>query len=68
MGNQGKLLSEDLIRHLHALVEHGAQAVPTPYRDGHNVIRYSLCGGIVYLPPEVPDVPVLMAGLVPQLS
>jgi len=28
----GKPLSEELIRRLHALVEHGARAAPTPYR------------------------------------
>jgi Fic family protein len=61
---QGKPLTEDLIRRLHALVEHGARAKPTPYRDGQNVIRDSLNGGIVYLPPEAADVPGLMAGLV----
>lgn len=57
-------LSEDLIRRLHALVEHGARARPTPYRDGQNVIRDSLSGGIVYLPPEAADVPGLMSALV----
>ncbi len=61
---QGKPLTEDLIRRLHALVEHGARAKPTPYRDGQNVIRDSLSGGIVYLPPEAADVPTLMAALV----
>ncbi|MGC1375800.1 MAG: Fic family protein, partial [Anaerolineales bacterium] len=61
---QGKPLTEDLIRRLHALVEHGARAKPTLYRDGQNVIRDSLNGGIVYLPPEAADVPGLMAGLV----
>jgi Fic family protein len=60
----GKAISEDLIRRLHALVEHGGRAAPTPYRDGQNVIRDSLSGGIVYLPPEAADVPALMQGLV----
>ena len=62
--SQKKTLTEDSIRRLHALVEYGTRARPTPYRDGQNVIRDSLSGGIVYLPPESIDVPDLMAGLV----
>ncbi len=61
---QGKTLSEALIRRLHALVEFGPRAAPTPYRDGQNVIRDSLSGAIVYLPPEASDVPALMQALV----
>ncbi|MCX6064618.1 MAG: Fic family protein [Chloroflexi bacterium] len=61
---QGKPLTEDLIRRLHAQVEYGGRAKPSPYRDGQNVIRDSISGGIVYLPPEAGDVPGLMAGLV----
>jgi len=57
-------LSEDLIRRLHALVEKGKRAKPTPYRDGQNVIRDSRSGGIVYLPPESGDVPGLMSSMV----
>jgi Fic family protein len=62
--SQRKPLTEDLIRRLHALVEYGTRARPTLYRDGQNVIRDSLSGGIVYLPPEAVDVPGLMTGLV----
>jgi Fic family protein len=57
-------LTEDLVRKLHALVAKGTRARPTPYRDGQNVIRDSVSGGIVYLPPEAHDVPALMAALV----
>lgn len=57
-------VSEDLIRRLHALVEQGPRAKPTPYRDGQNVIRDSASGAIVYMPPEAKDVPGLMAALV----
>ena len=57
-------LTEDLVRKLHALVVKGKRARPTPYRDGQNVIRDSVSGGIVYMPPEAQDVPALMAGLV----
>lgn len=57
-------LTEKLIQRLHALVETGARARPTPYRDGQNVIRDSASGAIVYLPPEAEDVPHLMAAMV----
>jgi Fic family protein len=56
-------LTEDLIRRLHSLVEHG-RARPTPYRDGQNTIRDSETGALIYLPPEARDVPSLMAGFV----
>jgi Fic family protein len=61
---KGKSLNEDLIRRLHALVEHGKRARPSPYRDGQNVIRDAQTGAIVYLPPEASDVPNMMAALV----
>ncbi len=61
---QNKTLTDDLIRRLHALVEFGQRAKPTPYRDGQNVIRDSATGVIVYLPPEAKDVPGLMQDLV----
>ena len=57
-------ISEELICRLHALVEKGKRAKPTPYRDGQNVIRDSASGGIVYLPPEAKDVAPLMAAMV----
>jgi Fic family protein len=57
-------ISEELICHLHALVEKGKRAKPMPYRDGQNVIRDSASGGIVYLPPEAKDVAPLMAAMV----
>lgn len=57
-------LTEDLIRRLHALGEKGPRARPSAYRDGQNVIRNSVSGAIVYLPPEARDVPALMAALV----
>jgi Fic family protein len=57
-------LTEDLIQRLHGLIERGARAKATPYRDGQNVIRDSLSGAIVYLPPEARDVPALIASLV----
>lgn len=56
--------SENLIKRLHAILDKGKRAKPTPYRDGQNVIRDSQSGGIVYLPPEAKDVPWLMAEMV----
>lgn len=53
-------LTEDLIKRLHAIVDRGKTAKPTPYRDGQNVIRDSASSAIVYMPPEAKDVPRLM--------
>lgn len=57
-------LTEDLIKRMHAIVERGRRAKPTPYRDGQNVIRDSASGKIVYMPPEAKDVKHLMAEMV----
>ena len=60
-------LSETQIKTIHALVMSGGskrKPVPTPYRDGQNVIRDSRSRAIVYMPPEASDVPSLMGGLV----
>jgi len=57
-------LSEELICRLHALVEYGPRAKPTPYRDGQNAIRDSRTGALIYLPPEARDVPTLMGSMV----
>jgi len=56
-------ITEADIQGIHGLVMNG-RASPTPYRDGQNVIRDSVLGSIVYLPPEAGDVPGLMADLV----
>ena len=62
---QKSKLSQTSIKKLHALVMGGGtkKVTPTPYRDGQNVIRDSLTGAIVYMPPEAKDVPVLMHDL-----
>lgn len=60
----GRPFTEDLIQRIHALVERGARAKPSAWRDGQNMIRDSESGAIVYLPPEARDVPLLMSGLV----
>ena len=55
-------ISEDEIRHIHGLVLEG-RSFSSQYRDGQNVIRDSISGSIIYLPPEAPDVPGLMQDL-----
>jgi Fic family protein len=61
---QNVRFTETLIRKIHAIVERGTRAKPTPWRDGQNVIRNSSTGGIVYMPPQARDVPELMRDLV----
>ena len=63
---QGATVTEDTVRTLHGLVLHQGRGKPkqTPYREGQNVIKDSLSGGMVYMPPEAKDVPKLMAEMV----
>ncbi|HOU13758.1 MAG TPA: Fic family protein [Anaerolineae bacterium] len=61
-------VTEDNIHRLHALIENGPRAKPTPYRDGQNVIRDAATGALVYLPPEAADVPDLMRDLVAWIA
>lgn len=58
----GQKITEERIRKLHAIIYSGRRARPTPYRNGQNVIRDG-GGNIVYMPPEVDDVPGLMKEL-----
>lgn len=51
-------ITEDEIQTIHSLVENNSK--PTPYREGQNVIKDSLTGNIVYMPPEASDVEKLM--------
>jgi Fic family protein len=67
MAAANRKLRENDIRILHGLVMNG-KAKPTEYRDGQNVIRDGGAGGIVYLPPEAHDVPVLMSSLVQWIN
>ena len=59
-------LTENQIQKIHALVSsNGSTKVkPTPYRDGQNIIKDSLTGRIVYMPPEAKDVPTLIKALI----
>jgi len=57
----GDIAEADLQR-IHGIV-HKGKVTPSPYRDGQNVIRDAATGGVVYMPPEPVDVPVLMSEL-----
>jgi Fic family protein len=63
----GEQIHEKNIKCIHGIVLRG-NSTPTPYRDGQNVIRDSISGNIVYLPPEANDVPVLMAQLIDWIN
>lgn len=67
LSQQTSAITEEQMQRLHGLVMEG-RTRPTPYRDGQNVIRDQQTGGIVYMPPEAHDVPVLMADLVAWLN
>ncbi len=58
-------VTEKVIQTLHALVMSNGRSriLPTPYRDGQNVIKDGGTGRIVYMPPEFRDVPILMHDL-----
>lgn len=66
----GDPVTEIRIQSLHALVMAGGRkrVKATPYRDGQNVIRDSRTRGIVYMPPEAKDVPLLMKEMVEWLA
>ena len=63
LADQQLPLKEKEIQQLHGLVMTGKNKT-SPYRQQQNVIKDGASGKIVYLPPEAPDVPVLMAELV----
>lgn len=65
---QGVAVTEEALRRLHAIVEHGLRRRPTPYRDQQNVIREASSRSIVYMPPEWSDVPPFMAALVAWIA
>jgi Fic family protein len=70
LSNSRAELNETAVRKLHALVMGSGRArvKPTPYRDGQNVIRDGATGGIVYMPPQAADVPILMSDLVAWIT
>ena len=65
-----KIVEENDIKTLHALVESGGnkKIKPTDYREGQNVIKDSLSGNIVYMPPESCDVENLMKELIKWIN
>lgn len=63
---QDKPLTEKVVQTIHGYVIGAGRSniIPTPYRDGQNVIRDAATRRIVYLPPEAQDVPRLMHALI----
>lgn len=61
---KAKPITEELIQRIHGIVMNGRRSRPESYRTGQNVIRDSVTGGIVYLPPEASDVPLLIHEMV----
>ena len=57
-------VTEETIQRIQAMVMAGKRAKAAPYRTGQNVVRDSGTGGIVYMPPEAADVPILMHRMV----
>ncbi len=70
IADTGNIVTENHIQTLHALVlaEGRKKVKATPYRDGQNVIRDGRTRGIVYMPPEAKEVPLLMRELVTWIS
>jgi Fic family protein len=66
--NIHKPITEITIKTIHSIVEGRSKTKPTSYRDGQNVIKDSVTGAIVYLPPEARDVPKIMNELVEWLQ
>ncbi|MEN6356898.1 MAG: Fic family protein [Armatimonadota bacterium] len=66
--SRARPVTEDAIKRIHAMVMNGSRSKPMPYRDGQNVIRDSFTDGIIYLPPEAPDVPGLMKKMVAWIN
>ena len=62
-----KIINEIDIRTIHGLVMNGKQKA-TDYRDGQNVIKDSMSGAIVYMPPESKDVTNLMKDMVSWIN
>lgn len=64
------LITEDIIKHIHALVigDGSTKVKPSEYREGQNVITDSLSGNIVYMPPEAKDVADLMKEFVSWIN
>lgn len=57
-------VSEDIIKRIAGMVINGKRSGAAAYRDGQNVIRDSVTGRIVYMPPEASDVSKLMGEMV----
>ncbi len=64
-------ITENIVQTLHAYVMssgNNQKVKPSKYRNGQNVIKDSLSGKIVYLPPEAKDVVSLMKVLIKWIN
>lgn len=63
-------ISEKMLQTLHALVMGNGKmsVVPSPYRDGQNVIRDGKTKSIVYMPPEAKDIGGLMFAMIDWIN
>ena len=70
LGQTKSPITEEDIKHIHALVTGGGskKVKPSEYREGQNVITDSATGHIVYMPPEAKDVKDLMREFVKWIN
>lgn len=69
--DSGNLITEGMIREIHKrLVEgvRGGEATPGEYRRTQNYVVNSVTGEVIYTPPSVLEVPVMMSELVTWLN
>ena len=66
LANKKRGVTEKQIQSIHSFVM--GKKSPISYRKGQNIIKDSLTGGIVYLPPEAKDAPELMGEMVNWLN
>ena len=66
LANKKRDITEKQIQTMYSFVM--GKKSPTSYRKGQNIIKDSLTGRIVYMPPEAKDVPRLMAEMANWLN
>lgn len=65
---KNKKISEDLIFKVHNLVVGKKLNFKNSYRDGQNVVKNSISGTIVYMPPEAKDVQSLIRQMIDKFE
>ncbi len=61
-------ITEDLILKVHNLVEGKNLLYKNGFRDGQNVVKDSVSGAIIYLPPDAKDVKSLMNQMIKEFN